>query len=201
MKKLLALFLAFMLLFCCALSEETAEEEPLVAGEGEILLHGYISPYKDYYIGVPAEWAIMGAGSTNENLSSASEMLEDLNVYDFVRRLNAENDALVCLSEDGASGLILVYGPCEGVTNDAMVKALPEIQAAIKGAFSGVTFKDNCGAYEFKSLAEILNINMTYKGRDFIMYYVVNGTDMYIFTFFGTDSQIAQTILTTFVLK
>lgn len=206
MKKLLALLFVFILLFAAAVSEQpapetTAENETPVVGEGEILLHGYISPFKNYYVGVPAEWAIVGAGSTDANLSDANEMLEDLNVYGFVKQLTGENDVLVCVSEDGKEGLILTYGPSSGVTNDAMIKYLPEIEAAIKAEYSGVTFKDDSGSYEFKSLAEILNINMTYKNRDLIQYYVVNGQDMYIFTFFGTPSQIAQTVLTTFVVQ
>lgn len=200
MKKLIAIILALTLLICGGVSEETTDA-PLQAGENEILLHGYISPYKNYYIGVPAEWAILGAGSNDVNLTEATEMLEDVNVYGFARQMTADNDVLLCMAEEAKAGLIVNYGPCSGVTNDRLIKSLDEIEAAIKAACPGITFKEESGSVEFKSVAEILLISMNYKNRDILQYYVVNGSDLYLFTFFGTSRTIAETVLTTFTIQ
>ena len=200
MKKLIAIILALTLLICGGVSEETTDA-PLQAGENEILLHGYISPYKNYYIGVPAEWAILGAGSNDVNLTEATEMLEDVNVYGFARQMTADNDVLLCMAEEAKAGLIVNYGPCSGVTNDRLIKSLDEIEAAIKAACPGITFKEESGSVEFKSVAEILLISMNYKNRDILQYYVVNGTDLYLFTFFGTARTIAETVMTTFTIQ
>lgn len=200
MKKLIAILLALSLLICGGVSEETTDA-PLQAGENEILLHGYISPYKNYYIGVPAEWAILGAGSNDVNLTEATEMLEDVNVYGFARQMTADNDVLLCMAEDAKAGLIVNYGSCSGVTNDRLIKSLDEIEAAIKAACPGITFKEESGSVEFKSVAEILLISMNYKNRDILQYYVVNGSDLYLFTFFGTSRTIAETVLTTFTIQ
>ena len=207
MRKFIALLLTLALLTGAAFAEETAPaenapaEEPVVLGENEILMHGYISPYNDYYIGVPAEWYILGAGSLNENLSEASEALEDVNVYSLVKQFDKENDVLVCLNADSTAGLVLTYGPSSGVTNDRMIDSLGEIESAIKAACPGVTFKDESGSFDFKSVAAILMISMNYKNRDILQYYVVSGSQMYIFTFFGTTRTIAETVLTTFTIQ
>ena len=37
--------------------------------------------------------------------------------------------------------------------------------------------------------------------RDILQYYVVNGSDLYLFTFFGTTRTIAETVLTTFTIQ
>lgn len=200
MKKLIAMLLALALLMCGAFAEETPEA-PLQPGENEILMHGYISPYKNYYIGVPAEWAILGAGSNEVNLTEATEMLEDVNVYAFAKQMTADNDVLLCMSEDAKAGLIVSYGPCSGVTNDRLIDSLSEIEASIKAGCPGVTFKEESGKVEFKSIAEILMISMNYKNRDILQYFVVNGSDLYLFTFFGTTRTIAETVLTTFTIQ
>ena len=200
MKKLIAILLALTLIICGAVSEETTDA-PLQPGENEILMHGYISPYKNYYIGVPAEWAILGAGSNDINLSEASELLEEVNVYGFVKQLTQDNDVLLCMDAEEKAGLIVTYGPCSGVSNDRLIKSLNEIEASIKAACPGVTFKEESGSVEFKSVAEILMISMNYKNRDILQYYVVNGTDLYLFTFFGTARTIAETVMTTFTIQ
>lgn len=207
MKKYIAFLLTLTLLFSAAFSEQSAPaedvpaEEPVVLGENEILMHGYISPYNDYYIGVPAEWYILGAGSLNENLAEASEALEDVNVYSLVKQFDKENDVLVCMNADSTAGLILTYGPSAGVTNDRMIASLGEIESAIKAACPGVTFKEESGSFEFKSVAAILMISMNYKGFDILQYYVASGSQMYIFTFFGTSRTIAETVLSTFTVQ
>lgn len=207
MKKFIAFLLTLTLLFSAAFSEQSAPaedvpaEEPVVLGENEILMHGYISPYNDYYIGVPAEWYILGAGSLNENLAEASEALEDVNVYSLVKQFDKENDVLVCMNADSTAGLVLTYGPSAGVTNDRMIASLGEIESAIKAACPGVTFKEESGSFEFKSVAAILMISMNYKGFDILQYYVASGSQMYIFTFFGTSRTIAETVLSTFTVQ
>jgi len=200
MKRILAIILAVLMFTVCLAENSENAAEPVQLAEGEILMHGYISPYADYYIGVPAEWAIIGAGSTNENMTEASNMLENLNVYGIQKEMTKDNDVLYCISADG-KGLILTYGKSEGVTNDKLVERLDEFEASIEAACPGVKFDEDSGAYTYKSVYELLHIGMNYKGRDIDQYYMITGTYLYVFTFFGTTAEIADTVLSTFYIK
>ena len=197
MKRFFAILLVMCLLCTCWAEETETETETAELGEGEILMHGYISPFANYYIGVPAEWCLIGAGSTGENLSQASEELEDVDVYGLYNQMKAGNDVLYAVSPSG-EGLILTYGSSSGVGNDAIVDSLDEIKAALSEQYSGVVFDEDSGSYTYNSIYEILYIGMNYKNRNIYQYYLVTGTVMYIFTFFGTSSDIAETVLSTF---
>ena len=200
MKKTMSILLALLLLALPVWAEEadaTGAGETPELEEGQILMHGYIDPYVNFYLGVPAEWAILGPGSTAANLTEASEIMEDADVYGIFRSFTEDNAVLICRSADGA-GVTVSYGSSDGVSNETLVGSLEEIQAELKSAYSGLSFKEDCGAYSFKSVTDILYIGMTYKNTDFYQYYLVSGEQLYIFTFFGTALELAQTVMSTF---
>ena len=200
MKKLISILLALLLLVLPAWAEEENEtpvDEIPELEEGQILMHGYIDPYVKFYLGVPAEWAILGPGSTAANLTEAAEIMEDADVYGIFHSFTEDNAVLICRSADGA-GVTVSYGSSDGVSNETLVNDMEQIQAELKNAYSGLSFKEGCGAYSFKSVTDILYIGMTYKNTDFYQYYLVSGAQMYLFTFFGTTLETAQTVMSTF---
>ena len=90
------------------------------------------------------------------------------------------------------------YGASAGVDNDTFIKGLDEIEQSLKQELPGVTFKDDSGSYTFNSIFDVLYVGMNYKNMDIYQYYLVSGGSTFIFTFFGVDQNIAQTVLSTF---
>lgn len=169
------------------------------AEEEGILVHGYISPFNNYYIAVPAEWSIIGAGSTSENLTQASEELEVIDVYGLYDSMNEKNDVLICLTNDNI-GMTLTYGTSSGVSNDELINNVEEIKKKITEEYGTVTFSDSCGAFKFNTIAEILYIGMTYKNTAVNQFYMISGSMMYIFTFYGVGIDMCNTVMSTFSL-
>lgn len=201
MKRIFACLLALsLLLVCLPVCAETAAT-PSELGEEDILMHGYISPYAGYYVGVPAEWALIGAGSHKENLNQANELLSDIMDVDEIRKqMTAENDVLIAASADGAS-MILNYGKAEGASNDDLIDSLDAFKSALSEQCPGIRFSDDCGEYEHNSLVNLLYIGADYNGYEIRQYYMVAGENMYIFTFTGVTQQIAEVVLSTFQMQ
>mgnify|MGYP004465631047 FL=1 len=207
MKRIFACLLALsMLLACLSVTAETATPAeatpatPSEAAEEGILMHGYISPYAGYYVGVPAEWALIGAGSHQENLDQAYELLPDMDVSGLRRKMTAENDVLIAASKDGAS-MVLNYGKADGASNEDLIDSLDAFKKALTAQCPGIKFSDDCGKYEFNSLANLLYIGASYNGYEIRQYYMVAGENMYIFTFTGVTKQIAEVVLSTFRMQ
>ncbi len=205
MKRFFACLLALlMLLASLSVSAETAatpvEATKSEAADEGILMHGYISPYAGYYVGVPAEWALIGAGSHKENLDQAYELLPDLDVSGIRKKMTAENDVLIAASADGAS-LVLNYGKADGASNEDLIDSLDTFKKALTAQCPGIKFSDDCGKYEFNSLANLLYIGANYNGYEIHQYYLVAGENMYIFTFTGVTKSIAEVVLSTFQMR
>lgn len=205
MKRFFACLLAIlMLLASLSVSAETVatpvEATASEAVDDGILMHGYISPYAGYYIGVPAEWALIGAGSHQENLDQAYELLPDMDVDGIRRKMNAENDVLIAASADGAN-LVLNYGKAEGASNEDLIDSLDTFQKALSAQCPGIKFFDESGKYEMNSLVSLLYIAASYNGYEIRQYYMVAGENMYMFTFTGVTKQIAETVLSTFRMQ
>ena len=198
MKKLLLLFLAVCLLLSASLAEQPDEQQPVQQelGEGDILMHGYIDPVTRFYIGVPAEWSIVGPGSTAANLAQATEELESVDAYGLFKSFNDSSRFLLCVSPDN-KWLVVTYGASDGASNQTFIDAIDSIKSQLSGAISGLTFSDESGKYSLQSSMEILYLSMTYKNTEIRQYYLVSG-DMYIFTFFGVDKTLSDTIMSTF---
>ena len=194
MKKLVCIILALLLAVCFAFGEETTDSTD--TEEEGILVHGYISPYAHYYIAVPAEWCIIGAGCTIENKAEAIATLDD-DVEALLAQMNEQNDVLICKSAKN-EGLILTYGECNGVSNSDMIDSIDEIEAELAAQYNGLSFKDESGSYSYMSVADILFLSMTYKNTDIYQYYLVSGSKMYTFTFFGTDTTTAEAVMSLF---
>ena len=74
MKKIFSiLFVLMFVLSACAFAETASPAEPLK--EGEMYFHGYKNSNTGYYVGVPAEWALIGMDSTGANLDHAYEVM------------------------------------------------------------------------------------------------------------------------------
>lgn len=207
MKRFFACLLALsMLLACLSASAETATPAeatpatPSEAADEGILMHGYLSPYAGYYIGVPAEWALIGAGSHQENLDQAYELLPDMDVDGLRKKMTAENDVLIAASKDGAS-LVLNYGKADGASNEDLIDSLDTLKKALTAQCPGIKFSDDCGKYEFNTLANLLYIGADYNGYEIRQYFMVAGENMYIFTFTGVTKQIAEVVLSTFRMQ
>ena len=209
MKKTMIWLCLILLLVCgAALAEaqqdeaaqEEAQEGEIVLGEGEILMHGYIDPVTGYYLGVPADWAILGPGSTATNLAEAVDIMEDVDVYGIFRSFGEKDSYLMCRNKDGA-GVTVTYGSSDGVTNDTLIDAMEDIQAQLSASLSGLVFKEDSGKYSFKGVMDILFLDMSYKNTSIFQYYMVTGSQMYVFTFTNTPLDIAQTVLSTFAMS
>ena len=204
MKKTM-IWLCMILLFVCnaglAETEQSeAQEGEIVLNEGEILMHGYIDPATGFYLGVPADWAILGPGSTATNLTEAVDIMEDVDVYGIFRSFKEGDSFLMCRNKDGA-GVTVTHGASDGVTNDTLIDAMEDIQAQLSASLSGLVFKEDSGKYSFKGVMDILFLDMSYKNTNVFQYYMVTGAHMYIFTFTDTPLDIAQTVLSTFSIS
>lgn len=197
MKKTILIIMAVLLMLSAAFAEQP-EEQPAQQelGEGDILMHGYIDPVTRFYIGVPAEWSIVGPGSTAANLAQATEELENIDAYGLFKSFNESSRFLLCVSPDN-KGLVVTYGASDGASNQTFIDAMDSIKAQLSGSISGLTFSDESGKYALQSSMEILYLSMTYKNTEIRQYYLVSG-DMYIFTFFGVDKILSDTIMSTF---
>ena len=198
MKRFFLLFMAVCLMLSVSVAEQ-AEEQPAEQqelGEGDILMHGYIDPVTRFYIGVPAEWSIVGPGSTAANLAQANEELEMVDAYGLFKSFNESSRFLICLSPEN-KGLVVTYGPSDGANNQTFIDAADKIKAEFTSALSGLTFSEESGKYTLQSSMEILYLSMTYKNTEIRQYYLVSG-DMYIFTFFGVDKTISDAVMSTF---
>lgn len=199
MKKWLCALLALILtLGTCALGESATPGEVPELGEDEILMHGYISPYANYYIGVPSDWALIGAGSTADNIEQAEEIVEE-SVSALIAGMNAENDVLFAVSPKGEN-LILTYGNAEGATNEDLIRSLDTFKKELSANYTGIRFTDDCGSYKLNDITEILYIGANYNGHDIRQYYVASGLTLYVFTFTGVSANIAGVVLSTFHL-
>ena len=198
MKKLLALILCCIIAFgvCFAETDSAAMEE---AEEG-ILMHGYIDPYTKYYIGVPAEWALIGPGSVPENLQQARG-IPGIDADAIYATVNEANPTLYALSENG-EGLIVTYGKSEGVSTDSLISNLGQIKEGLLKQYPNVVFDENSGSYDLNSYSQILYVGMEYNNYYKIyQYYIAAGGRVYVFTFLGKTAemkQLSQTIMTTF---
>lgn len=197
MKKTILIIMAVLLMLSAAFAEQP-EEQPAQQelGEGDILMHGYIDPVTRFYIGVPAEWSIVGPGSTAANLAQATEELENIDAYGLFKSFNESSRFLLCVSPDN-KGLVVTYGASDGASNQTFIDAMDSIKAQLSGSISGLTFSDESGKYALQSSMEILYLSMNYKNTEIRQYYLVSG-DMYIFTFFGVDKILSDTIMSTF---
>lgn len=197
MKRVLALVLAFCLLISCAAwAENAAEDAPAELGENEILMHGYIDPYVGYYVGVPAEWALIGAGSTLDDINQASDIIDE-SVSAIIAQLTADNDILFAVSPSGEN-LILTYGSAAGATNADLIDSMAAFQKELSANYPGIRFTDECGSFKINDISEILLIAANYNGHDIRQYYMTSGTTMYIFTFTGVSADIAYAVLSLF---
>lgn len=200
MKRVFACLLTLsILLACLPVMAETAATPSEAEDEG-ILMHGYISPYAGYYVGVPAEWALIGAGSHQENLDQASELLPDMDVDGIRKKMTAENDVLIAASADGAN-MVLHYGKADGASNEDLIDSLDAFKNALSAQYPGIKFSEDCGKYEYNSIANLLYIGADYNGYEIRQYYMVVGENMYIFTFTGVTQQIAEVVLSTFQMQ
>ena len=198
--KIIALLLALMFCFMAAFAEEgeTADEIDAAQNEeNEIAGIGYIDPYEEFYVVVPVEWAVIGVGSTPQNLEDAERILEGTGIdpyeiYDSLYPDNPDkrNCTLICLASDAKTGMTLTYGTSEYVTNSAMIDQMDAIKSEIKAQVPNLSFVDaECGSYSFKSLENILHLRMRY-GESFIdQYYLINGTTMFLFTFYNASEE------------
>ena len=199
MKKWFCALLALILtLSACALSEDATPGEIPALGEDEILMHGYISPYANYYVGVPSDWALIGAGSTPDNISQAEETIDD-SVSALIKGMTAENDVLFAVSPKGEN-LILTYGVAEGATNEDLIRSLDTFKKELSAKYTGIRFADDCGGYKLNDITEILYIGANYNGHDIRQYYIASGVTLYVFTFTGVSADIAGVVLSTFHL-
>ena len=196
MKKLLSILLAVTLLISClsAIAEESAAPGEL--GENQILMHGYMSPYRRYYIGVPAEWALIGAGSTPENITQAYDIVDD-DISGIVSQMSADNDILFAVSAAGEN-LVLTYGSAEGASNDSLIDEIEAFKNVLIANYPGIKLADDCGTYSYNGVVDIMYIGANYNGHSIRQYYLASGTILYIFTFSGVSKEIAETVLSTF---
>jgi len=201
MKKFFAVLLALAVcLFCfSALCEESATPSQPVAGEGEILMHGYISEAANYYVGVPATWALLGASSHEEHIAQAEDILGYSEVKSIRQNLSSENDILFAFSADGEQ-MVLNYGPSDGVTSDVLIKRMGELQSLLKTQYKGITFKEDSGSYTLKEIISILYIGAEYNGNDIDQYYMPVGESIYVFTFVNVEDVYRQAVFSTFHL-
>lgn len=198
MKKLLSLLLIFAaVLLPVSAFAETAATSAEALEEGQMLFHGYISEAAKYYVGVPAEWALVGASSYPEHLQQAYDIMDINEVKALHAQLSAENDILFAFSEKGEQ-MVLVYGDSDGVTSDTMIEEVESLKRMLSAQYIGIVFDNDCGRHTVNELAEILYIGAKYNGNTIYQYYMPVGEHIYVFTFVNVEKSIAQAVVSTF---
>ncbi|MBR3928392.1 MAG: hypothetical protein IKJ65_05235 [Clostridia bacterium] len=197
MKKFLALLIAVMLMAgACAYAETATSEEPLA--EGEMYFHGYINPAVGYYVGVPAEWALIGLNSTPQNLTEAYDIMGYTEVTALHESLNAaDNNILFSIAATGEQ-MVLTYGPSDGITVDRLAEEIDAFKAMLQSSFTGIEFKEDSGLVSINDLTQIMYIGAKYKSHDVSQYFMPAGSNMYVFTFTDVEKDIAEAVISTF---
>ena len=198
MKKFLSALLAVLILVsACAFAETASPEEPLE--EGSILMRGYLDRTSLYYVSIPAEWAPIGIHSTQENIAQANEILGESEVQALLKELSPENNLLLCVSPTGEQ-LVITYGLSDGVTSDTLISQVDDFKKMLSAAYVGIEFKDDCGSYSINDYIQVLYIGAKYKGHAISQYFYPAGSNMYVFTFTDTESNIINAVLSQFRL-
>ena len=199
MKKIFALMLVLAVFWGCVSvtpalravseSEEAAQESQ----ENETAGIGYIDPYEEFYIVVPAYWTALGRGSTEQNVADAKVILEGSGVDAetlFESLLSARSPMFVALGKDLKSGLVLSFGSNEYVSNASMLDNIDSIKQDLRSQLTNIRFIDaDCGSYSFKSLENILRLHMLVNTDDVDQYYLISGGTMFIFTFLNATEE------------
>lgn len=196
MKKVFSALIALLIAFgACAFAEPATSGEPLE--EGQMYFHGYRNTLTGYYIGVPAEWTLVGLDSTSDNLKQAYEVMGRTEVTELLAQLNENNDILFCVGGEGEQ-LALTYGLSDGVISDELIDQLDSFKAILSASYTGIEFKEDSGAYAINEFSEILYIGAKYKGHDISQYFIPMGAQVFVFTFTDVESDIENAVLGTF---
>lgn len=201
MKKFISIVLALSLVLCAlAYSEEApAATTPAELEEGQMYFHGYISEIGNYYVGVPQEWAPIGANSPAAYIEQAEAFMDYYTVRDIISSVNAQNDVLVAAAPTGES-LVLIYGPSEGTTNESLINNMESYQETLLLSHPGIQLTEDSGSFKVTELSSVLRISAVYMNHKVDQFYLAAGTQLFIFTFIDTDIDVAQAVLTTFQL-
>ena len=196
MKKLLSALMAVLILVsACAFAETASPAEPLK--EGEMYFHGYKNVQTGYYVGVPAEWALIGINSTADNISQAEEIMGYTEVQALLKELSAENDLLLAVAPTGEQ-MAVTYGLSDGVTSETLIGEIDNFKKMLSAAYTGIEFKEESGAYSVNDLTQILYIGAKYKSHDISQYLMPLGSHIFVFTFTDVDTEIEKAVLSTF---
>ena len=202
MRKFFAVLLALCVCLSslCALAESNATPAEPQLSEGEILMHGYKSENAGYYVGVPAEWALVGASSLAAHLEQAYEIAGYSEVKSLHASLSAENDILFAFSASGEQ-MILTYGLSEGVDSDKLIDEMDSFKRILASQYTGITFTDDCGAYNYKEIYNVLYIGAKYNGNKISQYFLPGGDSIYVFTFCNVEKSIEEVVISNFNLS
>jgi len=196
MKKLFAFLIAVMMMVsACAFAETSSPAEPL--REGEMYFHGYINPDVGYYVGVPAEWALIGLNSTPDNLDQAYEVMGFTEVTGLLGQLNSENNILFSIASTGEQ-MALAYGLSDGITVDRLAEEIDAFKAMLQASYTGIEFKEDSGLVSINDLTQVLYIGAKYKSHDVSQYFMPAGSNVYIFTFTDVEKEIERAVVSTF---
>ncbi|MBQ4157479.1 MAG: hypothetical protein IJD86_05000 [Clostridia bacterium] len=189
------LFVLMFLLSACAFAETASPAEPLK--EGEMYFHGYKNSNTGYYVGVPAEWALIGMDSTGANLDHAYEVMGYSEVKALTEQLSKENDILFTVSSSGDQ-MVLTYGLSDGITTDRLAEDIDDFKAMLAKSCTGIEFKEDCGLITVNELTQVMYIGAKYKSHDVSQYFLAAGSNVYVFTFTDVEKDIEQAVLSTF---
>lgn len=196
MKKILAFLIAIlMMVSACAFAETASPAEPLQ--EGEMYFHGYINPDIGYYVGVPAEWALIGLNSTPDNLTQAREIMGHTDVTALLENLNKENNILFSIASTGEQ-MVLTYGLSDGITADRLSEEIGAFKAMLQAAYTGIEFKEDSGLFSVNDLTQVLYIGAKYKSHDVSQYFLPAGSTIFIFTFTDVEKDIEKAVISSF---
>lgn len=196
MKKILAAVIAVMMLVTsCAFAETASPAEPLK--EGEMYFHGYINNAVGYYVGTPAEWALIGLNATQDNLTQAYEVMGFSDVSALLDSLTEENNILFAVSATGEQ-MVLTYGQSDGITVDRLAEEIGAFKAMLQAAYTGIEFKEDSGIVSINELTQVFYIGTKYKSQDVSQYFVPAGSNVYVFTFTNVEKDVEKAVVSSF---
>lgn len=196
MKKFLAALIAvIMMVSACAFAETASPAEPLK--EGEMYFHGYIDNVVGYYVGVPAEWALIGRYSTPDNLTQAYEIMGFTEVTALLESLSDENDVLFSIAPTGEQ-MVITYGQSDGITVDRLAEEIGAFKAMLQASYTGIEFKEDSGLVSINDLMQVMYIGAKYKTHDVSQYFMPAGSSIYVFTFTDVEENIEHAVISAF---
>ena len=194
MKRFISLLAALMLCMGIVFAQEETQSQQ----EEGVYYQMYTNTSAGFRIGgIPMDWAVMGIGSVEEQLSEAR--CNDA-YSEAMALISEENDVLICAAPDGKITLMLTYEEhnCTGI--DDLIRYAEDIIGEVKK--SNPLWTSEQDTFTYNNIINSLCFKMTYGEKiktRINQYYLASGRRIFVFTFFNVDDNVCLEIVNNYI--